>query len=638
MGLSSLWGRLSRNPKLVLTRARQKLDKVIRAKPASFSSGGDAWMCYQKALVAAMKCGADAVTALVLDFDPMFPSGAVPPNLPLHEALTILLASEPVPDQTLEAAHRLAVRQGDISQIRRVEHLACLNLAKRGDSDLLVSKLLNRGKRGLLGRQEIEEVVSGYLIAYRFDSASPWTGFFEQLPHDQLPRTHQVHALLGRFRDAADIAEQHGDARTALRYLLQCPGTEAARRAVTLSEEQIHDSQLAIKAHDHAGEAFYQDGDYGTAAEHFQRANNPVRLSDCYLFMGRIPDAIKSRPEISPAWLAIVREKTDHLLREFLQQGASLEAIRLVRGTAESLRVKDNEDYVRSEAARLDDILSNLVRTARASLTEEARNAAPGAAVFRRWSAIEEAAGNFLEAGMQAEFGQDYVTAALMFEKAGAFGQALLAFDRSPRSDHLERRAELLERGGDLFMAGLVYERLGQTEKAIDMFERAGEFARAANLLWNKLGAEKAVHDDHYLRLAVNAGRAQDVAQLCWDSAGKACSPEERARFLRRIKFMVEQGYVGAAWSERVETEIADIGSAERSWFASRATEWADKATKDVLGTYVHALGIDLGTSNTVVALYQKQPGQPEIVELEGKQLIPSIFAIDDTGRGPLQM
>src|SRR5205823_5335430 len=168
-------------------------------------------------------------------------------------------------------------------------------------------------------------------------------------------------------------------------------------------------------------------------------------------------------------------------------------------------------------------------------------------------------------------------------ERAGAFGQALRAFDRSPRSDQLERRAELLERGGDFFMAGLVYERLGQTEKAIAMFEQSGEFARAVNLLRNQLGTERAALDDRYLKVAVNAGRVEDVAQLCWDSAGKASSPEERGRFLRRIKFMAEQGYVGAAWSERVEREIAEIGTAERSWFATRATDWADRATNDVL-------------------------------------------------------
>jgi tetratricopeptide (TPR) repeat protein len=245
---------------------------------------------------------------------------------------------------------------------------------------------------------------------HRFDIASPWAGFFDQLRQDELPRIHEVHQLLGQLRDAADAA---------LRYLLQRPETEAAPRAVALSEGQ------------------------------------------------------------------------NQVLREFVQKGAWLEAIRLVRGTAESLRGKervakllraedakslraeDNEEYIRSEVTCLEDILGSLVRIARASLREESRNARPGAEVFRRWSAIEEAVDNFLEAGLQAELGQDYVTAALMFEKAGAFKQTRRAFDRSPRSD-LERRAELLERGGDFSTAARLYERLGQTEKVLEMYEQEG--------------------------------------------------------------------------------------------------------------------------------------------------------------------
>jgi tetratricopeptide (TPR) repeat protein len=383
--------------------------------------------------------------------------------------LTILLANGPVPDQTFEAAHRLAIRLGDIDQIRRVEHLICLSLAARGDSDRLVSKLFERRGLGWLARPEIEEVVSAYLSAHRFDIASPWADFFKRLPQDLLPRIREVHELL----DAADAE---------LTYLLRCPGTEAARRAVTLSEAWIHKPGLAIKAHHHAGEAFYQEADYVTAAEYFLKAKDPFRASDCYLLAGRIPDALRLR-QVSPAWLATVRERTDQVLREFIQKGASLEAIRLVLNTTESLsgaeryirakRTEDNEEYIRSEVARLKGILGSLVRTARASLTEESRNAGPGAEVFRRWSAIEEAAANFLEAGLQAELGQDYVTAALMFEEAGAFEQARSAFDRASRSD-IERQAELLERGGDFSRAASLYERLGKTEKAMEMYEQDG--------------------------------------------------------------------------------------------------------------------------------------------------------------------
>ena len=132
-----------------------------------------------------------------------------------------------MPDSALEAAHRLALRQGEGAQIRDVEHRICLSLAHRGDSDRLVSKLLDRRKRGLLGKQEIEEIASAYLDAHRFDLASPWAGFFEQLPQDQLPRAHEVHALLGRFRLNQFLCEH---LRTSPELPHRAPGHPHRRR------------------------------------------------------------------------------------------------------------------------------------------------------------------------------------------------------------------------------------------------------------------------------------------------------------------------------------------------------------------------------------------------------------------------
>ena len=40
-----------------------------------------------------------------------------------------------------------------------------------------------------------------------------------------------------------------------------------------------------------------------------------------------------------------------------------------------------------------------------------------GAEVFKRWSLLEEAAGNLLEAAVQAEIADDYFAASLLFRK-----------------------------------------------------------------------------------------------------------------------------------------------------------------------------------------------------------------------------
>jgi molecular chaperone DnaK len=216
-----------------------------------------------------MKCGRDTLATVVMDFDALFPASPISAASLVHDALTLLLSVEPVSDGALEAGLRLANRQGDVAQIRDVEHRICLSIARRGDSDKLISKLLDRRRRGLLGKQETEEVVKVYLLARGFEVASPWVGFFGQLPQDQLPHVHQVHAILGRYGEAAEIAEEDGDFRSALRYLLESPGLDAARRAITLSEQRVPDPEYTIRAHRRAGDALWQQREYLTAAGRF---------------------------------------------------------------------------------------------------------------------------------------------------------------------------------------------------------------------------------------------------------------------------------------------------------------------------------------------------------------------------------
>lgn len=86
----------------------------------------------------------------------------------------------------------------------------------------------------------------------------------------------------------------------------------------------------------------------------------------------------------------------------------------------------------------------------------------------------------------------DYFNASLLFEKAGAFGQALSALGQMPQGAEPKRRAELLERGGSFFMAGLIYEKMGDKDRAIEMFESAGEFTRAAHLRQLQVGDEES--------------------------------------------------------------------------------------------------------------------------------------------------
>ncbi|WP_158260575.1 hypothetical protein [Chlorogloea sp. CCALA 695] len=120
-----------------------------------------------------------------------------------------------------------------------------------------------------------------------------------------------------------------------------------------------------------------------------------------------------------------------------------------------------------AEAERTQHLLAEAVRTARWALTSELQRSESQSSIdiFKRWSLLEESAGNYLEAGLQAEKAQDYFAASVLFEKANAFGQALVALESaSPKGLDSHKKAQLLEQGGNFFLAGLLYERLGEID------------------------------------------------------------------------------------------------------------------------------------------------------------------------------
>ncbi|MFM6270262.1 MAG: Hsp70 family protein, partial [Dolichospermum sp.] len=182
--------------------------------------------------------------------------------------------------------------------------------------------------------------------------------------------------------------------------------------------------------------------------------------------------------------------------------------------------------------------------------------------------------------------------------------------------------------------AGLLYERLEKIELAIASYKQAKEFYRAAELRREQIGDDRAIFDEQFQELLKNAGRTEQLVELC---AAKVYEPgrssAEKARLLRRIKELGEQGLVEQRWLDMVATELPSLEKLDRKTFEAQAQTWAEIATKQVLNDYTDAFGLDLGTSNSVICLYNKKREVPEVVEWRGRRQIPSIFAIDQTGQ-----
>ncbi|QZZ22136.1 Hsp70 family protein [Leptothermofonsia sichuanensis E412] len=613
-------------------RQLAKTCETLQRQLATPQETEKAWTTYAKALSLARKCNPTELTRVVSSFDPLFRESGSSSELPVQQAISFLLEAKPQTPQMLDAAWRLSQRLHEMDSLRDAQQQICLQLAQIGDSDLLLSKLLKRRNQNLLTSEDLGQILHRFLDYHSFQPIAPWKAFLEQFRLDELPQIHPVYGILERYIEAAELAEAAGDYRSAIHYLSFLAGKEIACRILVLFN-RLGDRTAIAQAHQKVAEAFWQEGDYSQALEHFQAADNLERVSDCYQKLGNLGLAIQCRPSIHGEWVQEMRRILEHTVRTQMDSGDFLASVRLLK----SVTAAWQESAEMAEAERTRHLLTEAVRTARAAFTSELRlsEGQTTTDLLKRWSLLEEAAGNYLEAGLQAEKAHDYFAASVLFEKAGAFGQALVALESaSPHAPDPRKKAQLLEQGGDYFMAGLLYERLGDIEPAISMYEQATEFLRAAELRRYQLGDEQAVFDDWFQELLIKAGQIEQLAELCIARATEPeCSSEQKARLWRRVKELGERGLVGQRWLDRVANELPAIEALDRRRFEEHAASWSQAACREVLAAYTDAIGLDLGTSNSVVALYNKQQGEPEVVERSGRRQFPSVFAIDQSGR-----
>ena len=630
IALIALWKKLQRSQLRSdqLAKTCEKLQKQLVNSP----NREKAWKTYTEALSLAKNSDHTKLAQVILKFDPLFGEQGYSFSPVIGQALSFLLEAKPQTSQNLDAAWRIAHRLNEPSSVREIQQQICRQLGLIGDSNTLLAKLVKRRGQDTLNGEELSQILSTFLEHHSFQLVDPWRAFFGQLQIKELPRIHQVYAILDRPIEASELAESVGDYRRAISYLKPLASREIAFRILTLSN-QLRDEIAIAQAHQQVAESFWQENNFIEALQHFESAGNLEQVSNCHQQLGALGQAIQCRPSISAKWIQDIRQTLETTVRGQIERQEFLASVCLLKLVEDAWREKSQA----VEAERTQCLLASAVKTARSALTSELQRSEGQSStdLFKRWSLLEESAGNYLEAGLQAEKAQDYFAASVLFEKANAFGQALVALESaSPTALDPRKKAQLLEQGGNFFLAGLLYERLGELDRAIALYEQADEFLRAASLRQQQIGDEQAVFDEQFKTLLTKAGQIEQLAQLCLAQASAPLrSADEKAQLWRRIKALGEQGLVGQKWLDRVTVELPEIEALDRQKFEEQAALWLKIANREILADYSNVIGLDLGTSNSVVCLYNKRQGEAEVVESQGRRQIPSIFAIDRSGR-----
>jgi HEAT repeat protein/tetratricopeptide (TPR) repeat protein len=267
--------------------------KILRQQIATPQDKSKVWPTYTKALSLARECDRDTLTQIIAEFDPLIKEQNLnDDDLAIEQTLSFLQKISFQNPQTLKAAWLLSKRLNQLSLRREVQQQICLQIARVGDSNLLINRLLESS----LCLAEISQIIRDFFENHSPQTFAPWKAFLERFNLYELPQIHQVYAALERYEEASRLAEAVGDYSHAVCYLMTLSGREIAFRVLDLSERS-GDRELTVKAHQKVAEIFWQEGNYRKALFHFQKAGNLEDARYCYEKLGESAQSSSSKAQ-----------------------------------------------------------------------------------------------------------------------------------------------------------------------------------------------------------------------------------------------------------------------------------------------------------------------------------------------------
>ncbi|ALG09713.1 Hsp70 family protein [Kibdelosporangium phytohabitans] len=451
---------------------------------------------------------------------------------------------------------------------RITEHLG-------GDANQIVANFHRWHGQGLLTADTVTRVLSRYVERSSFEQDDRmWRLFFDRLPTELQPGLFEVHCFLGRGAAAVRLAGTPAQVDRAL--------------ACCLLSTQIEDVRAGL-AHE--------------PADVKVRGALAIRLADL------------CEPGI----------------HQLVEQEEFVEAARLTQEVITHLaRASDEGEALTRRRAEMADLRATLLGATRRLWAE--RVAEPGSAgpqaVYRLWSRFEEAAGELDTAARRAEDGGEYFRANRLFVQAEQFGEAVRVLRDDNSAEGLAARAAACEVGGDLPGAARLYTRIGQRERAVPLFMRAGEHAEAARCLVELLGDE-AAEDARLAECLRRTGGYSELVRHCLVAVEAHGSSSLAASTLSQLS---DDGLVPPHLVTEVSGALNALGARDRRSFEERAQGWVGRARAEIDKRFSAIWGFDLGTTTCAAAIYDSQTRQPVFCPWKGSIHFASTVSLDRHG------
>lgn len=243
--------------------------------------------------------------------------------------------------------------------------------------------------------------------------------------------------------------------------------------------------------------------------------------------------------------------------------------------------------------------------------------------IYRNWIKLEEKAGNFEKAGKMAEKGlKDLDLAILLYEKANLFNRAIdVASEhfkgQEDKKDVKIMLAKLHEKGGNFLKAANYYESAEIYDKAYAIYENNQHFEKAIECYLKTPNPLQKV----LIRLYKGAGEFEKIVDIYMESGN--LSDLENA-------LSIAKNYDLTSHIRVIQNKMTELFSGTEKDLKRCFT----KARDDVLSSYSPVFGIDFGTTNSVVSIFNKKSKKVEIIpSSQGSEFEPSFFGIDKNNR-----
>ena len=457
-----------------------------------------------------------------------------------------------------------------------------------------------------------------------------WREFFESMPADVQPASFAVHHLMKRISDAAETAETEDQKRAVVKLCMSANEYTDILIGLELAE-QIGNSDAVRLLHEQAGD-MVASSQPAVAAPHYRKSEAADKLSHCLESLGQLWEALHHATTKNPTRLLHLMKAGYAEVAAEADAGRYLETLKHIDAPLNKARSAPDLADLRSMIEQFETRRTALVDAAQTAFREQVQAVSTGDEknnIHSQWSHFEEQAGNLPRAAKLAHASGELERTIDLYRRAGLFASVMEVTNSAGQAsdnDAWIRRAEILEEAGDWAGAAEAYDQADRTQDAVRCYESAGMPGKAAKLLAATMSEVECVNSARYIDLMKEAGMERELTGLLVRNAASLNLGAPGVHFLNTV---IKENILDDATLEAARQAVYPL---YRKNFDARVDRWLKGACASVDERYTRIWGLDLGTTNSIAMIYNKDERKPEPCIWKGKTYFPSTLALDDRG------